>query len=116
MSIILKGIKGVYVINYFDILVYSEDFKSHLLHLKEMFRRLRHANLRLNLSKCEFVKTSVEYFGHVIDGNGLRPSPQKVNAIQNAPPPKNVRGVRSFVACHITVDAFQNFQKWQNRL
>ena len=98
MSIILKGIKGVFVINYLDdILVYSEDFKSHLLHLKEVFRRLRHANLRLNLSKCEFVKTSVEYLGHVIDGNGLRPSPHKVAAIQNAPPPKNVRGVRSFV-------------------
>ena len=82
MSIILKDIKGVYVINYLDnILVYSKDFKSHLLHLKEVFRRLRHANLRLNLSKCEFVETSVEYLGHVIDGNGLRPSPHQVAAI-----------------------------------
>ena len=98
MSIIYKGIKGVYVINYLDdILVYSEDFKSHLLHLKEVFRRLRHANLRLNLSKCEFVKTSVDYLGHVIDGNGLRPSPHKVAAIQIAPQPINIRGVRSFV-------------------
>ena len=98
MSIVLKGIKGIYVINYLDdILVYSEDFESHIRHLTEVFKRLKQANFKLNLAKCEFVKSSVEYLGHVIDATGLRPNPEKVSAIQSAPAPKTVRGVRGFI-------------------
>ena len=40
---------------------------------------------------------SVSYLGHVIDANGLRPLPEKVQAIQHAPTPKNVTELKSYL-------------------
>ena len=83
MSKILSKIKGTYVCNYADdIIVFSRTFEEHLQHLKEVFTRFRNANIKLNLSKCKFVQSSVEYLGHSIDKDGLRPSTDKVEAVQ----------------------------------
>ena len=41
-----------------DIIVFSETFDDHIRHLEEVFERLRKANLRLKIAKCEFVKKS----------------------------------------------------------
>ena len=40
--------------------------------------------------KCVFMAASVEYLGHRIDAQGLHPIPNKVEAVKNAPRPKNV--------------------------
>jgi len=47
--------------------------------------------------KCEFGKRSVKFWGHIIDENGVRADPDKVNAIVNMPAPKNVTDVRRFL-------------------
>lgn len=39
----------------------------------------------------------MEYLGHTIDKNGLHSSPHKVKAIQEAPEPKNLTELRSFI-------------------
>lgn len=39
----------------------------------------------------------VEYLGHVIDKDGLRPTQQKVKAIQDAPTPTNITELRAFL-------------------
>ena len=41
--------------------------------------------------------SSVEYFGHVIDSVGLHPTQAKVKAIKEAPNPKNVAELCSFM-------------------
>ena len=40
---------------------------------------------------------SIEYLGHVIDKDGLRPTGAKVRAIKEAPHPKNITQLRSFL-------------------
>ena len=59
--------------------------------------KLDKAGLHLNKDKCKFRKTKVEYLGHVFDREGLHPSAEKVNAIQEAPKPKDVSELRSFL-------------------
>ena len=39
----------------------------------------------------------IEYLGHIISQNGIRPVPSKVDAIINAPKPSNVQQLRSFL-------------------
>ena len=39
----------------------------------------------------------MSYLGHVIDANGLRPLPEKVQAFQHAPTPKNVTELKSYL-------------------
>ncbi len=39
----------------------------------------------------------IEYLGHILDENGRHPTAEKVQAIQDAPTPKDVMQLRSFL-------------------
>ena len=55
MNQIYKGIAYKYVVVYLDNTnVFSRIFEDHILHLKEVFTRIRKAGLKLNLEKCTF--------------------------------------------------------------
>ena len=41
--------------------------------------------------------SSVEYLGHQVDATGIRTTPDKVDAVIKAPPPKNTSELRSFL-------------------
>ena len=54
---ILKGLKYRFALIYIDdIIIFSQSVDEHLVHLGEVFRRLRDANVKLNPKKCSFVK------------------------------------------------------------
>ena len=80
-----------------DILVSSLTVAGHLENLSAVLDKLDKAGLQLNREKCSFLKSSVEYLGHIIDCLGLDPTTEKVKAIQDAPKPKNVAELRSFL-------------------
>ncbi len=80
-----------------DILVSGTNLTDHLLNLGTVLKRLDEAGLTLKKDKCAFALSSVEYLGHTIDKNGLHPSPRKLKAIQEAPEPKNLTELRSFI-------------------
>lgn len=80
-----------------DILVYSRTFDDHLFHLRQVFDRLRQANLKLKPSKCHFACAKVPYLGHTVSGDGVVPDPEKISAVKNFPQPHNVKSVRSFL-------------------
>ncbi|XP_044178256.1 uncharacterized protein LOC122960249 [Acropora millepora] len=63
-----------------DILVYSKTFSDHLLHLRQVFERLRAANLKLKPSKCRFACHRVHYLGHVVSAAGIAPDEDKIEA------------------------------------
>ena len=46
----------------------------HLKTLDEVLRRLGEAGIRLKQAKCAFMKSSVEYLGHKISADGIRPT------------------------------------------
>ena len=64
-------------------------------HLEQVLRRLEEHGLTLHRAKCSFLKDSVEYLGQVVDAHGVHTSPRKVQAVKDAPPPKNVHELRS---------------------
>ncbi|CAB3997885.1 Retrovirus-related Pol poly from transposon, partial [Paramuricea clavata] len=80
-----------------DIIIYSRSFDDHLDHLNDVFSRLRSANVKLKPSKCSFARSTVEYLGHVVSRDGIRPDPSKIAAVENFPVPRCVRDVRSFL-------------------
>ena len=80
METLLRELPYVFV--YIDnILVTGTDEQNHLKNLELVLQRLELAGLTLKELKCVFTAESVEYLGHVIDKNGLHPSPSKVQAI-----------------------------------
>ncbi|KXJ80804.1 hypothetical protein RP20_CCG022561 [Aedes albopictus] len=80
-----------------DIVVASKTFKEHLAHLKELARRLREANLRINITKSKFCVPELPYLGYILSKDGLRPNPDRVHAIVAYEVPKSVRALRRFL-------------------
>eukprot|EP00112_Aurelia_sp_Birch-Aquarium-sp1_P005408 Seg1614.13 transcript_id=Seg1614.13/GoldUCD/mRNA.D3Y31 product="Retrovirus-related Pol polyprotein from transposon 17.6" protein_id=Seg1614.13/GoldUCD/D3Y31 len=98
MTRVLAGQIGNQVFAYLDdVLTAGTDFQDHLALLRCVFYAFRKANLKLNLKKCEFVQDSVEYLGFVVDGNGVKPNPKKVEAVVSYEQPVNVEELHRFM-------------------
>lgn len=80
-----------------DILVYSPSWSTHLEHLETVLKLLREHQLVAKRSKCLFGQPIVEYLGHIISAKGLAVNPDKIEVIQQWPPPKIVKEVHSFL-------------------
>ena len=93
MESILSSIPGV-VVYIDDVLVTGEE---HLSALEEVLRRIVESGLRLRKDKCRFLAPSVVYLGHQIDSEGLHPVAENVKAVQEAPAPKNVSELKSYL-------------------
>ena len=96
MDSLLQGIKGV-VVYLDDILITGASEEAHLQTLDEVLSRLEKAGLRVKGKKCEFMRPSVTYLGHRIDAAGLHPLQDKVQAIKEAPEPKSVTELKSYL-------------------
>ena len=79
MTELLTGLDGV-VCMLDDVLIYGKSQEEHDQHLE---RALESSGVTLNLDKCQFSKTSVRFLGQVIDAQGIRPDPDKLEAIKN---------------------------------
>ena len=89
MDNLLKDLK--HVTAYIDdILVTGPSEEEHLKNLEKVLFRLNKAGVRLKKEKCKFLCPQVEYLGHLIDEFGLHPTASKVQAILDAPTPKDV--------------------------
>jgi len=98
MSHILRGLEYTCALIYIDdTIIFSKTVDEHLDHIEEVFKRLRDANLRLNPKKCKFAKQELEYLGHIVTPQGIKPCPSKIKAIESYPVPKNVKQLRSFL-------------------
>lgn len=107
MERVLHGLHWKTLLVYLDdILVFSPGFETHLERLGEVFSRLQKANLKLKPSKCSLFATEVEYLGHVVNADGIKTDPKKVECIKDWPTPKHKKDVRSFLG---TVGYYRRF-------
>jgi len=77
--------------------VTNRTFEENLELLREVFRRLCAAQLRINPEKCNFCWSSLKYLGHIVYRKGIRTDPKKVSAITDWPTPTTVRKIRQFL-------------------
>ncbi len=98
MNEVFRGMNWISVIIYIDdLMCWSRDIPDHLLKLRKIFQRLRESNLKLKLQKCEFLKKEMEWLGHHISGEGIRPSELKVKVVRDQPPPTNKKELRAIL-------------------
>ncbi|XP_063358759.1 uncharacterized protein K02A2.6-like [Cydia amplana] len=105
MEGLLAGMDGVLCL-LDDVLITGSDEKQHLERLHAVLKRLQSAGLTLQREKCVFFQNEVSYLGYVINKNGLKKSSDKVEAMVNAPKPKNVNELQSFLGL---VNYYRNF-------
>ncbi|XGW02676.1 hypothetical protein V3C99_014594, partial [Haemonchus contortus] len=73
-----------------DIIVTGRTIEEHNSRLEAVFRRVQDFGFRLRLEKCSLLHTEIRYLGFIIDAEGRRPDPTKIEAIQKMPIPKDV--------------------------
>lgn len=81
-----------------DILIAAKDVESHDKILNEVMNKATEYNLKLNLSKCQIRKSEVKYVGHILSANGVKPDPDKIEAVLNMPPPADKTAVKRLIA------------------
>ena len=98
MDRVLSGLHWETCLFYLDdIIVFSSTWEEHLARLRQVFERLRHADLKLGAEKCAFTAKEVSYLGHRVTEEGLLPDSALLVAIQEIPPPKTTTEVRSLL-------------------
>ena len=98
MNLIMSGLGWEYILVYVDdILVFSKSFEDHLVHLTNLFNKLREYKLTVKISKCEFAMKELVFLGHLIDNDGIRPDPKKTTVISKCAVPRNLGEVRTFL-------------------
>lgn len=80
-----------------DLLISSRNETEHKAHLREVMRRLAKHNLSINLEKCEFARSTLDYLGHRITASGIEPRKEKVDEILNFPKPDTVVALKRFI-------------------
>jgi len=51
----------------------------------------------MDFKKCHFLKTKIEYLGHIIENQKISPSPSKTQAVTSFPIPINLKQLQSFL-------------------
>lgn len=80
-----------------DILVYGKDQYVIDKNLEVVLRTIRESGLKLNRVKCHFNKSELQYFGHTIGHEGIKPDATKVKPITDMPSPTNVTELRQIL-------------------
>ena len=80
-----------------DIIIYSSTPEEHLEHIRTVFEKLCDAKLSMKLSKCHFFAKEIQYLGHILGKEGIKPVPAKTEAIKIMHPPVNPKQVAAFL-------------------
>ena len=65
--------------------------------MEKVLQRLQEQGVHLKKEKCSLFQDSVEYLGHTINAKGIHTTGTKVKAILDAPSPRNLSELRSFL-------------------
>jgi hypothetical protein len=98
LAIALSGVIGNAASIYLDdILIATENMEQHFDKLDQILGKLEDANLKIKLSKCNFLQPQVLYLGCVLTKEGIKADPEKLRTLREYPIPKNVKEVQSYV-------------------
>ncbi len=96
MDTVLHDLKNVFV--YIDdILIASTSREQHLNDLRNVLQRLSDYGLIINAEKSHFGLDKIDFLGHHVTENGIKPLQKKVDVIENFPRPENVKDLHKFV-------------------
>lgn len=93
---IISGIEGVTAYQD-DVLISGRDEEQCRSRVLEVFARLSTYNVKVNESKCQWLVSECQYLGHKLSPTGISPTVDKVEAITNAPPPKDAEALQSWL-------------------
>ncbi|KAI2644696.1 Retrotransposon-like protein 1 [Labeo rohita] len=80
-----------------DILIFSDSFQDHVLHVRAVLQRLVQYQLYAKAEKCEFHQTSFSFLGYIISQEGVAMDEAKVRAVTQWPQPQTLKELQRFL-------------------
>ena len=80
-----------------DIIVFSDSEAEHVKCLAAVFERFQEHSLKLKPSKCNFFRKEINYLGHHVSADGMKPGMENVEGIAEMAPPTTYTGIRRFL-------------------
>ena len=80
-----------------DFNVFGDSFTSCLINLERVLKRCIEKNLVLNWQRSHFMVTNGILPRHKISTRGIEVDQANIEVIEKLPPPRDVKGVRSFL-------------------
>ena len=71
-----------------------------------MFANLRRFNIKLNPEKCVFRVSKGKLLGYIVSERGIEANPEKIAAISNMGPIRNVKGIQRLTSCLAALSRF----------
>jgi hypothetical protein len=105
-SIFHPYIRKFVVVYIDDILIFSRTEAEHQAHVRLVLEVLKREKFFVCKAKSSFAQKEIKYLGHIVDKQGIRLDPKKVEAVQTWPVAKNVHDVRCFLGL---VNYFRKF-------
>ncbi|EXX70442.1 enzymatic polyprotein, putative [Rhizophagus irregularis DAOM 181602=DAOM 197198] len=98
MNNVLYDFIGDFVEVYIDdIMIHSKNFEDHIIHVTKVLQKLREHNLVVKLKKSRFCEQQIEFLGHEIGKEGIKPNSKKVETISKIKEPQTLTELRSFL-------------------
>ncbi|POM59836.1 putative Transposase [Phytophthora palmivora] len=99
MNNVLRGLIWTMCLVYLDdIVIFTRGrIERHVVQVATVLERLARAGLTLKLKKCTFAAESMEYLGHVLSADGVRPVDRLIMAVAEFPRPRNPVEIKRFV-------------------
>ena len=98
VQMVLQGIPPEMALPYLDdTIIHSPTVEQHFANLERVLQAHARAGLKLQPSKCQLFQSQVEYLGHLISKDGVRPLPDYVKAIQDWVMPTSKSEARVFL-------------------
>jgi hypothetical protein len=89
-----------------DIVVKTRKSHTFIEDLEETFANLRKVNIKLNPAKCAFGIPSRKLLGFLVSHRGIEANPDKVKAIEEMRPPRNLKEMQRLVGCMAALGRF----------
>ncbi len=110
INTLFSDILGKVVYTYLeDLTVCSRNGNNHLANLEAVLLKLKEADLKAKLTKCEFLKTKITFLGHTVYRNGIHTLDDRILAIQNFLQLRTVENARPFIG---QCDYYRPFGDW----
>ncbi|QBP37036.1 putative RdRP [Lampyris noctiluca errantivirus 1] len=98
MNYVLREYIGKICLVYLDdIIILGTSLQEHSENIRKVFQKLRENNLKIQIDKSEFFRKEVAYLGHIVSREGVKPNPDKIEAIKNYTLPKTTKEIKGFL-------------------
>ena len=98
MQLVLQGLQWNCCVIYLDdVLIFSKSFEQHLKDVEKVLVRFEKAGLTVKPKKCLWAQSSLDFLGHTINADGIKPKRENLQKLQEGKPPQTLRQLRGFL-------------------